>query len=72
MKTAGAEGSAVGVYRMAGDLGFVIGPLALGAVADAGAFTTGFFIAGGIMLVAASLLSLVPETRHSGVADPVS
>jgi MFS family permease len=68
----GAEGSAVGVYRMAGDLGFVIGPLALGAVADAGAFTTGFFIAGGIMLVAASLLSLVPETRHSGVADPVS
>lgn len=68
----GVEGSAVGVYRMAGDLGFVVGPLALGAVADAGAFTTGFFIAGGIMLVASALLSLVPETRQSGVADPVS
>jgi MFS family permease len=68
----GIEGSAVGVYRMAGDLGFVFGPLALGAVADTGAFTSGFFIAAGIMLVAAFLLSFVPETRRTPVADSVS
>lgn len=66
----GAEGSAVGVYRMAGDLGFVVGPLALGAVADAGAFTAGFFITGAIMILAAAILSFMPETRRS--IQPVS
>jgi DHA1 family multidrug resistance protein-like MFS transporter len=68
----GAEGSAVGVYRMSGDLGFVIGPLALGAIADTGAFTAGFFITGAVMLVAAALLSFVPETRRSSVGESVS
>ena len=68
----GVEGSAVGVYRMAGDLGFVFGPLVLGAVADTGAFTSGFFIAAGIMLVAAFLLSFVPETRRAPATDSVS
>ena len=68
----GVEGSAVGVYRMAGDLGFVFGPLVLGAVADTGAFTVGFFIAAAIMLVAAFLLSFVPETRRTPVTDSVS
>jgi MFS family permease len=68
----GIEGSAVGVYRMAGDLGFVVGPLALGAVADTGAFEAGFFIAGAIMLVAAALLSLVPETRRTPAGEQVS
>ena len=68
----GAEGSAVGVYRMSGDLGFVIGPLALGAIADTGAFTLGFFITGAVMLLAAALLSFVPETRRSHTPDPVS
>ena len=68
----GAEGSAVGVYRMSGDLGFVIGPLALGAIADTGAFTAGFFITGAVLLLAAALLSFVPETRRSSVAKSVS
>lgn len=68
----GAEGSAVGVYRMSGDLGFVIGPLVLGAIADTGAFTAGFFITGAVMLVAAALLSFVPETRRSSVGESVS
>ena len=68
----GAEGSAVGVYRMSGDLGFVIGPLVLGAIADTGAFTAGFFVTGAVMLVAAALLSFVPETRRSSVAESVS
>ncbi len=68
----GAEGSAVGVYRMSGDLGFVIGPLVLGAIADTGAFTAGFFLTGAVMLLAAALLSFVPETRRSNVAKSVS
>ncbi|MDH5372266.1 MAG: MFS transporter [Acidimicrobiia bacterium] len=68
----GAEGSAVGVYRMSGDLGFVIGPLALGAIADTGAFTLGFFLTGAVMLLAAALLAFVPETRRSHTPEPVS
>lgn len=68
----GAEGSAVGVYRMSGDLGFVIGPLVLGAIADTGAFTAGFFLTGAVMLLAAAFLSFVPETRRSNVAKSVS
>jgi MFS family permease len=68
----GLEGSAVGVYRMAGDLGFVVGPLALGFIADTGAFTAGFFLTGSIMLVAAAVLFFVPETRRDPAARPVS
>ncbi len=68
----GLEGSAAGVYRAAGDLGFIAGPLALGAVADTGAFTSGFVITGLIMLAAAGVLSFVGETRREPVTDPVS
>jgi MFS-type transporter involved in bile tolerance (Atg22 family) len=57
---------------MSGDLGFVIGPLVLGAIADTGAFTAGFFLTGAVMLLAAALLSFVPETRRSNVAKSVS
>lgn len=68
----GVEGSAVGVYRMAGDLGFVVGPLALGAIADTGAFEAGFFVTGAIMLAAAALLAMVPETRRSPTGEQVT
>ncbi len=60
------------MYRAAGDLGFIAGPLALGAVADTGAFTSGFVITGLIMLAAAAVLSFVGETRREPVTDPVS
>ena len=68
----GIEGSAVGVYRMSGDLGFVVGPLVLGAIADTGAFTSGFFVTGAVMMLAALLLARLPETRRSPTPDSVS
>jgi MFS family permease len=60
----GAEGSAVGLYRTAGDLGFIVGPLLMGAVADAGAFSTGFIISGVLLGVAALAVARIPETRR--------
>lgn len=59
----GAEGSAVGLYRTAGDLGFVIGPVLLGAFADAGAFGPGFLAAGALLAVAAGVVAFMPDTR---------
>ncbi len=59
----GAEGSAVGLYRTSGDLGFIVGPLVMGAVADAGAFSTGFIISGVLLGVAALAMTRLPETR---------
>lgn len=63
---AGAEGSAVGLYRTSGDLGFIIGPLVMGAIADAGAFTTGFIVSGALLGVAALVMTRIPETRKLG------
>lgn len=60
----GAEGSAVGLYRTSGDLGFIVGPLLMGAAADAGAFSTGFIISGVLLAVAALVVTRIPETRH--------
>lgn len=61
----GAEGSAVGLFRTAGDLGFIVGPLIMGAVADAGTFSTGFIISGVLLAVAALAVTRIPETRHT-------
>lgn len=60
----GAEGSAVGLYRTSGDLGFIVGPLVMGGVADAGAFSAGFIISGVLLGVAALAVSRIPETRR--------
>lgn len=60
----GAEGSAVGLYRTSGDLGFIVGPLLMGALADAGAFSTGFIVSGVLLAMAALLVTRIPETRH--------
>jgi MFS family permease len=60
----GAEGSAVGLYRTSGDLGFIVGPLVMGAVADAGAFSSGFIVSGVLLGVAALVVSRIPETRQ--------
>ncbi len=57
----GAEGASVGLYRMAADLGLVIGPLWLGAVAEGGDFRLGFLIAGGILVVAAAVSFTIRE-----------
>ena len=59
----GAEGSAVGLYRTSGDLAFIVGPLLMGAIADSGAFSTGFIVSGVLLGVAALAVARIPETR---------
>ncbi len=61
----GSEGAAVGLYRTAGDLGFIVGPLMMGMMADVGAFAPGFAVSGAFLLAAALLVSRIPETRRT-------
>jgi MFS family permease len=63
----GAEGSAVGIYRMAGDLGLIVGPIMLGAVADRGDFTLGFNIAAGLLVVGAVIGLFMRDTHRRPV-----
>jgi MFS family permease len=58
-----ATGAAVGLYRMAGDLGMVVGPLLMGAVTEGGAFLAGFGLAAGLLVLAAvATVLFIPET----------
>jgi dipeptide/tripeptide permease len=52
---------------MAGDLGFVIGPLLVGAIADTGAFWMGFVASGVALLIAAGAVMTIGETREKVV-----
>ncbi|MBT8207315.1 MAG: MFS transporter [Acidimicrobiia bacterium] len=66
----GATGAAVGLYRVAGDLGLVIGPLALGAIVEDGSFRLGFAVAAAVLIVGAVLTAVfIPETRHGDQAS---
>jgi MFS family permease len=58
------KGSAVGMFRFFGDLGFVAGPLAAGWAADAIGFTGAFVISAVPVLVAAGLVASIPETMR--------
>jgi MFS family permease len=58
----GTEGVAAGVFRMANDLGWIVGPLVLGAMADGGLWALGFVVAGVPLLVAGLLFLGAPET----------
>jgi MFS family permease len=52
---------------MANDVGWIVGPLLLGAMADAALWGWGFVVAGVPLLVTGALFLLAPETR---VAEP--
>jgi len=58
----GSEGIAAGVFRMGNDAGWIAGPLALGAAADAGAWGLGFVLAGLPLLVVGAGFLRAPET----------
>ena len=60
----GAEGAAVGLYRMAGDVGLVLGPLVLGWVADGGAFEAGFLLSAGLLVAAAGVAVVIGRGRR--------
>ncbi len=68
----GAEGAAVGVYRMAGDLGLIVGPIWLGAVADSGDFTLGFNIAAGLLLASAAVGFIMKDGVRRARAQPAT
>jgi len=55
----------IGVYRMAGDLGLLLGPVALGALATRFGFETAFVIAGLFALGTLALGLGIPETLGS-------
>jgi MFS family permease len=55
-------GAVIGVYRMAGDLGLLVGPVVLGALATRFGFETAFMIAGLSALGTLALGLGIPET----------
>jgi MFS family permease len=55
-------GAVIGVYRMAGDLGLLLGPVALGALATRFGFETAFGVAGLFALATLAVGFSVAET----------
>ena len=58
---------AVGVFRFAGDLGFMLGPLVAGFVAGAAGFKTAFLVTAIPTLVALGFVLATPETLRRAV-----
>jgi MFS transporter, DHA1 family, multidrug resistance protein len=56
------SGTAVGIFRFAGDLGFVLGPLVAGVAANALGFVSAFWIASIPIVVGLVLAIRTPET----------
>jgi MFS family permease len=65
-----SSGTAVGAYRFAGDVGFVLGPLIGGVVADTAGFAPAFLVTAVPVAAALTLAIGMPETlgrtRNSG------
>jgi MFS transporter, DHA1 family, multidrug resistance protein len=64
----GGSGTAVGVFRFFGDLGFVFGPLVAGVSAKAWGFKVGFGLMAAPVLFALVLVLRTPETLRRGPA----
>jgi MFS family permease len=58
-------GPVIGVYRMAGDVGLLVGPVALGALATAFGFEAAFVASGVCALLTLALGAGIPETLRS-------
>jgi len=66
----GKSGRVVAVWQMSSDLGFVIGPIAMGFVADQQSYKAAFLVAI-LLIVPIALRSLrLPETRKSHLPPP--
>jgi len=59
-------GPVIGIYRTAGDLGLLLGPVALGATATAFGFEAAFFAAAVVSLAIFAVGAAVPETLQRG------
>jgi len=64
-------GAVIGVYRMAGDLGLLLGPIALGAVATSWGFETAFVVAGLFGIATLGFGLGVPETLRVRARAPI-
>lgn len=64
------KGSAVGVFRFCGDLGFVLGPLVAGWTADLWGFPVAFALTAVPPLIAMALVASNPETMRRPSAHP--
>jgi MFS family permease len=63
-------GAVIGVYRMAGDLGLLVGPVALGFFATRYGFEAAFFIAAAGSFATLAIGLAVPETLARRKIDP--
>jgi MFS family permease len=70
LSTPGSEGAAVGLYRMGGDIGLVLGPLVLGSLADDGAFVGGFQFSAGLLVVAAAAAIVIGRAKTGRESAP--
>jgi DHA1 family multidrug resistance protein-like MFS transporter len=66
------SGTAVGVFRFFGDLGFVFGPLVAGASAGAFGFKGAFALMAVPLVVALGLVAVTPETLSRPSTHPVA
>lgn len=66
----GKSGRVVAIWQMSSDLGFIVGPIAMGFVADHQSFKAAFLVA--ILLIAPIVLRAInlPETRKSHLSAP--
>jgi MFS family permease len=64
------KGTAVGLFRFCGDLGFVLGPLVAGWTADLFGFTPAFAVTAVPILIALALVASNPETMRPRETHP--
>jgi MFS family permease len=63
VSSAQSRGLAMGAFRTAGDLGLLVGPPLLGAVADSNGYSRAFWVNAGIVAAAAIALALAANGR---------
>jgi MFS family permease len=61
----GRGGQVIAIFQMAGDAGMIVGPLVIGALADAYSYRTAFAVSAAVFAFGALLTTQIPETRQS-------
>lgn len=64
-------GSVIAAYQMAGDLGMIVGPLVVGALADTVSFKAGFLVTAGAFAIAGLMSFAAAETHKRQPAEPL-
>ena len=62
----GMNAAAMGVFRMTGDAGYVIGPLALGLLVDLYGPVTALVTAAGLIVAVGAAFALIAPETHRG------